>query len=98
MRVIRPGGILSIAIPTEGGIAWKMDRYLTTRRYFKREGLDLDYIIAREHINACYRLVSLIKHYFPQRREIWFPTRIPLAHCNLLYATTITINIAEPGT
>lgn len=92
-RVLKPGGILSISIPAEGGIPWNLGRYLTTRRSFAKEGLDLDYIIAREHINACYRLVSLINYYFPQRKDNWFPLKVPNHHLNLVYATTVTKSI-----
>lgn len=90
-RVVRPGGVISIAIPAEGGIAWNMGRYFTTRRSFAREGLNLDYIIAREHINACYRLVALIRHYFPNRQEYWYPLKVPVTHVNLVYAVTIRL-------
>ncbi len=85
-RVLKPGGVLSVAIPAEGGIPWNLGRHLTTRRSFAREGLDLDYIIAREHINACYRLVSLLRHYFEDRDERWYPVRIPTPHLNLVFA------------
>jgi SAM-dependent methyltransferase len=85
-RVVRPGGTVSIAIPAEGGIPWNLGRYLTTRRYMKRFGLDLDYIIAREHINACYRLVSLIRHAFSDIDQVWYPMRVPTPHLNLVYA------------
>lgn len=91
-RVVKPGGIISVAIPTEGSLAWNTGRYLTSRRSFKKEGLDLDYIISREHINACYRLVALIKHYFPHVRDTWYPLRLPLHHINLVYACTITLD------
>ena len=84
-RVVRPGGTVSIAIPAEGGIPWNLGRYLTTRRQFRKAGLDLDYIIAREHINACYRLVSLIRHAFEDIDEVWYPSRLPTPHLNLLY-------------
>jgi phosphatidylethanolamine/phosphatidyl-N-methylethanolamine N-methyltransferase len=88
-RVVRPGGTISLAIPTEGGIAWNLGRALTTRRYFKKLGFDLDYLIAREHINACYRLVSFIDAYFPTKTVVWFPLRIPTPHVNLIYACNI---------
>ena len=91
--LLRPGGVLSIAIPAEGGIPWNLGRFLTTRRSFAREGLDLDYIIAREHINACYRLVSLIAHYFPERQARWYPLRVPHPHLNLVYA----VNCRRPA-
>lgn len=85
MRVVRPGGVISIAIPTEGGIAWNLGRFLTTRRQFRRMGLDLDYIISREHINACYRLVHLIDFYLTRKTTCWFPAHIPWPDVNLIY-------------
>jgi ubiquinone/menaquinone biosynthesis C-methylase UbiE len=91
-RVVKTGGTISIAIPTEGSLAWNTGRYLTSRRSFKKEGLDLDYIISREHINACYRLVALIKHYFPNVADTWYPMRLPFHHINLVYACTITVD------
>lgn len=90
-RIVRPGGDISIAIPTEGGIAWNLGRYLTTRRDFAKRGLDLDYIISREHINACYRLRAFIAHTFPQRRERWSPLHVPSPHVNLIFAMNTTV-------
>lgn len=90
-RVLKPGGTLSIAIPLDGGVAWRLGRYLTTRRAFAREGLDLDYIIAREHINPSYNLISLIRHYFVQRKEAWYPFGIPLVDINLVYCCELRI-------
>lgn len=84
-RVLKKGGQIDIVIPTEGGIAWNLGRHLTTRRQYKKLGFDLDYIIAREHINACYRLVAIIRHYFKLERESWFPFKVPTPHLNLLY-------------
>jgi SAM-dependent methyltransferase len=89
-RVVKPDGILSVAIPAEGGVAWRLGRFLTTRRTFARKyNLDLDYIIAREHINPAYNLISLIRHYFKDRREHWYPCGVPLLDINLVYACTI---------
>lgn len=88
-RVVKKGGILSIAIPTEGGLFWNTGRFFSTRRSFKKLGLNLDYIIAREHINACYRLRYLINYYFPEKKEAWFPCFVPTTHLNLIYTCTI---------
>lgn len=90
-RVVKPGGNISIAIPAEGGVAWRLGRWMTTRRSFARHGLDLDYIIAREHINPAYNLISLIRHYFPARKECWYPMRVPLLDINLVYACSVTV-------
>lgn len=85
-RVVKKKGVISIAIPTEGGLLWNLGRFLTTRRYFRKFGLNLDYIIAREHINACYRLVYFINYYFPKKYVNWFPFRFPTPGINLIYA------------
>ena len=63
-RVVKNKGIISIALPIEGGLAWNTGRHLKTRRFFKKNGLDYDLIIAREHINAFYKLKYLINYYF----------------------------------
>jgi ubiquinone/menaquinone biosynthesis C-methylase UbiE len=91
-RVLKPGGVMTIAIPLDGGVAWRLGRYLTTRRSFKREGLDLDYIIAREHINPSYNLISLIHHFFKNRREVWYPLRVPLVDINLVYCCSLIVD------
>lgn len=90
-RILKPGGVLSISIPLDGGIAWRLGRYLTTRRTFAREGLDLNYIIAREHVNPSYNLISLIRHYFSDVRETYFPLRIPMVDLNLVYSCNIRV-------
>lgn len=90
-RVVKPGGVLSIAIPLDGGVAWRLGRHLTTRRSFAREGLDMDYIIAREHINPSYNLISLIRHYFPDRQEWWYPFGVHLVDVNLVYCCALKV-------
>jgi phosphatidylethanolamine/phosphatidyl-N-methylethanolamine N-methyltransferase len=90
-RVVKSGGVMSIAIPLDGGIAWRLGRYLTTRRSFAREGLDLDYIIAREHINPAYNLIALIRRYFPKRREWWYPFGVHLVDVNLVYCCAVDV-------
>ena len=88
-RVVKPGGIISIAIPLDGGVAWRLGRHLTTRRAFAKYGLDLDYIIAREHINPSYNLISLIRHYFGEIRESWYPLGLKMIDLNLVYCCEI---------
>lgn len=91
-RVLKPGGVITIAIPLDGGLAWRLGRYLTTRRSFAREGLDLDYIIAREHINPSYNLIPLVRHYFQDRSEFWYPFKVPLIDINLVYCCSLIVD------
>ncbi|MBF0141041.1 MAG: class I SAM-dependent methyltransferase [Magnetococcales bacterium] len=88
-RVVRPGGVISIAIPTEGGMAWELGRTLTTRRIFRKKGFDWDYIVARDHVNSCRQILSFVRHDFPNRREYWYPLGLPNHHINLTFTCNL---------
>lgn len=52
IRVLKPNGMLIGAIPTEGGLAWGLGRFITTRRWMKTNtAIDPDKIICWEHPN-----------------------------------------------
>lgn len=86
MRVLKPGGVLSIIIPTDPGIAWKVGRHFTTRRHAKNRGWNYDYIMAREHVNPCNNLIALLKYYLPDNSACFWPLKlIPSIDCNLIY-------------
>lgn len=88
-RVVRPGGMLSIVLPCDPGLAWRMGRYLGPRSSAKKRGIDYDYVMALEHINAITNLVAIIRHQFPRRQETWWPLRVPSSDLNLIYAVNI---------
>jgi SAM-dependent methyltransferase len=88
-RVIRPGGIISIALPCDPGLMWRFGRTLGPRRSAERRGVPYDYWMAREHVNSITGLLALIRYYFEDCREIWYPARIPFSDANLLYVCTI---------
>ncbi|HEX6592070.1 MAG TPA: class I SAM-dependent methyltransferase [Moraxellaceae bacterium] len=87
-RVVRKDGTLSILIPTDPGMAWRLGRHLGPRRHALRQGLAYDYLMAREHVNSCNNLIALLRHYFPQRTEHWWPTPIPSIDLNLFFLFT----------
>jgi len=86
-RVLRDGGLLTILIPTDPGLAWRLGRHLGPRRNALRRGIAYDYVMAREHVNACHNLVALIRHQLPERREAWWPLPVPAIDLNLFFAT-----------
>jgi len=48
--ILREGGLLAGSIPTEGGLAWGLGRYFTSRRYVRKNfGYNYDKIICWEH-------------------------------------------------
>jgi phosphatidylethanolamine/phosphatidyl-N-methylethanolamine N-methyltransferase len=84
-RVVKSGGILSILIPTDPGIVWRLGRCFGPRKKTIAQGIDYDYVMAREHVNSCNNLIALIRHYFPERREAWWPLSIPSIDLNLFF-------------
>lgn len=85
-RVVRPGGTVSILIPTDPGIAWRLGQSLGPRRSALKAGIPYDYIMAREHVNSCINLIRLCRYYFGKNiTEGWWPFRVPSTDANLFY-------------
>lgn len=84
-RVVKNGGILSILIPTDPGIAWRLGRHLGPRRNAVAQGIPYDYLMAREHVNPCNNLISLLRYYFPERTEGWWPLPVRSIDLNLFF-------------
>lgn len=94
-RVVKNGGILSILIPTDPGVAWRLGRQLGPRKNAIAQGIAYDYVMAREHVNSCNNLIALLRHYFPERTEAWWPFPIPSIDLNLFFVFHAIIN--TPG-
>ncbi len=90
-RVIRGGGVLSVVIPTDPGLMWRLGRRLGPRRALLKKGLPYDYIMAREHVNSCYHLVSLLRYYFPNGVESWSPFKVPFLDMNLFLGFNVIV-------
>jgi len=86
LRVIKPGGVLSILIPTDPGLAWRLGRHLGPRKQAMAKGIPYDYIMAREHVNSCHNLVALLRYYFSDAKEAWWPFPVPSIDLNLFFA------------
>lgn len=85
VRVVRPGGVISLVLPCDPGLAWRLGRSLGPRRRFTRAGIDYDYWMAREHINPINNLAALLKYYFDRIETSWRPLRLPSMDLNLFY-------------
>jgi phosphatidylethanolamine/phosphatidyl-N-methylethanolamine N-methyltransferase len=94
-RVVKNGGVLSILIPTDPGIAWRLGRHFGPRKNAIEQGIAYDYVMAREHVNSCNNLIALLRHYFPERTESWWPFPIPSIDLNLFFVCHAVINKAE---
>jgi phosphatidylethanolamine/phosphatidyl-N-methylethanolamine N-methyltransferase len=84
-RVVKNNGILSILIPADPGMAWRLGRHLGPRKNAIAQGIAYDYVMAREHVNSCNNLIALLRHYFPKRSESWWPFPIASIDLNLFF-------------
>jgi phosphatidylethanolamine/phosphatidyl-N-methylethanolamine N-methyltransferase len=89
-RVVRKGGVLSILLPCDPGLMWRLGRKLGPRTNAERAGIDYDYWMAREHVNPINNLVVFLRYYFPQIEETWYPLRVPSMDLNLFYLCHVT--------
>jgi ubiquinone/menaquinone biosynthesis C-methylase UbiE len=89
-RVVKPGGTLTLLQPCDPGLLWRAGRWLGPRRRAEAAGLAYDFVMAREHINAITNLRALVRYYFEQVDERWYPLRVPLSDLNLFYICHIT--------
>ncbi len=90
-RVLKPGGVLSIVLPCDPGLAWRFGRMLGPRAAALRRGLAYDYGQALEHVNSITNLIAIIRHHFDNRKEYWWPSLLPQSDINLIFAVNITI-------
>ena len=91
VRVLKPGGVLSLILPCDPGVAWRLGRRLFARGKFIEAGMDYDYWMAREHVNPLNNLVSLVRYYFNDINEQWLPLRVPSMDLNLFYIAHIRV-------
>ena len=88
-RVVKKGGILSIVLPCDPGLLWRLGRHLGPRRNAKKLGLPYDYVQAADHVNSIFNLVVFIRYHFEVVSELWYPARVPLPDMNLFYVAHI---------
>lgn len=90
-RVSRPDGIISILLPCDPGLIWRLGRNFGPRRNFKKLGLPYDFIMANEHINSITNLVAIIRYLFEDIDEDWWPLSFPSSDLNLFYCVHINV-------
>jgi phosphatidylethanolamine/phosphatidyl-N-methylethanolamine N-methyltransferase len=88
-RVVKPGGIISLVLPCDPGMMWRLGRACGPRRKARERGVPYDYIMALEHVNSITNLSAMIDFHFNDKVQYWWPTRIPSVDLNLIYATNI---------
>lgn len=73
-RCLAPGGQLVGAIPNEGGLAWGLGRFLTSRRWIhKNTEINYDKIICWEHPNFADTIIAELDKRFTRRHLSMYP-------------------------
>jgi len=89
MRVLKKGGIISIALPCDPGLAWRLGRFILKHTYLKNKIKNYDYIMATEHINSIFNLHVILKSKFNIIKNIFYPFNINFIDINLFYICQI---------
>ena len=85
-RVTRPGGVVTILVPTDPGLAYRVGRALTSGNRARRAGLasQLKLVSALDHTNHFRSIRTQIQHAF--RHDVvkidWQPFRVPSVELN----------------
>jgi len=88
-RLLGPGGILSIVIPCDPGLAYEFCRKISAERIFRRRyGVPYDWFVAREHINAPDEISAVLGSCFREIDRAYFPLKVPIAAANLCIGMT----------
>jgi phosphatidylethanolamine/phosphatidyl-N-methylethanolamine N-methyltransferase len=91
-RVVRPGGVISIVLPCDPGMLWRLGRHFGPRRNAIRAGIVYDYMQAAEHVNSIFNLVVFLRHHFESIAEHWYPVRMAVPDLNLFYVCHLGVS------
>ena len=95
MEKLKIGGILSISLPTDPGLLFRIGRlYLkifSLRNKYKISSEKFDYMNATEHVNSIFGLSSIIKYNYKDcLKDYYLPFKIKLFDLNLFYNVHIS--------
>jgi SAM-dependent methyltransferase len=89
-RLLKTGGVFSIVIPCDPGLAYEFARKISSERIFRRRyGLPYMWLMRREHLNSPSEILSQLGEVFDEIDREYFPLKmIPLAQANLCIGAT----------
>ncbi len=88
---LKVSGTLSLLQPCDPGIIWRLGREFGHRQHCISKGLDYDLLMALEHINSAYNIITIIKSLFPNEFKFkFFPFHLQSWNLNLFFFTHIT--------
>ena len=83
-RLLKPGGVFDVVIPTEGGFAYSLARKISAERVF-RKNFKMDYgpIIKNEHVSTYHEITEVLFANFRLQTRSFFPSFLPISGLNL---------------
>jgi SAM-dependent methyltransferase len=99
--VVKPGGQISIFVPCDPGVIWRMGRWATTFRRASAHGygdLEIRYLNALDHRNHVASLSAMVRAVFADDRVrvSWFPVRFMRSWNSNLFLTFQITRAADP--
>jgi phosphatidylethanolamine/phosphatidyl-N-methylethanolamine N-methyltransferase len=98
-RVLRPGGVATILIPTDPGLAFRVAKALTSGRAAKKRGIQQMYNVAwaldhRNHFRAIY---TQLRYVFRNDDVVvdWFPFKVPSVDINAFVVVNARVTQAR---
>ena len=90
MKKLKKGGVLSISLPTDPGLAWRLGRLFVglfkVNKTYKISFEDFEYMNATEHVNSIFNLISIIRYNYKNSfEEYFYPLKIKSSDLNLIY-------------
>jgi SAM-dependent methyltransferase len=93
-RVTKDGGVITILVPTDPGLAYRVGKAVTSGRAARREGLaDRHRLLAAlDHPNHFWSIKQQVRHVFRNDAVVidWLPWRVPSLSLNAFTVFTIT--------
>ena len=85
LRVLKPGGKIVGAIPAEGGLAWGLGRFLTSRRWLRKNtSVNPDKIICWEHPSMADEILSSLSEHLYLDKIAYWPLGLPVIDLSLI--------------
>jgi len=94
LRITKPGGLITIYLPSEPEFFVRFLRTIVTGRIAKNMGFDgFNLLMAREHINSAWRVETLLKYTY--RKESIRSHRWPFRYSPLFFSIFTVFQISK---
>ncbi len=85
VKALKKGGKIVGSIPCEGGLTWGIGRFMTSRRWVKKNtGINFDKIICWEHPNFADNIIATMDSMITRRYISYWPISFPTIDFNLV--------------